>query len=180
MPSALFVAITPALGILFEVTVGAREDQCDDRKLNHDLVENCRNDISSRHGVSAEKKRNRDDEGDDEADAEIEFQHANIEREDHRPDQLGAESDAALVLAVAASDDHRVAVLLQDRFDFRVGERTIELGLFVFDLRVQIFGKLLHDVVALRFGKCTAYGVEIFFEDWRSHGHPTWRRFGMR
>ena len=53
------------------------------------------------------------------ADAKIEFQNANVEREDHRPDQFGAERDAALILAIAARHDHRMAVLLQDRFDLR-------------------------------------------------------------
>ncbi len=83
MPRVFRVAIIPALGILFEVTVGRREDQRHDRELNDDLVKNRRKQISCRHCVSAEKERDGDDEQDDGADAEIEFQRR--ERKKGRP-----------------------------------------------------------------------------------------------
>src|ERR1700722_10750472 len=107
--------------------------------------------------MSAEKERDSNDEQNNGADAEIEFQNANIEREDHRPDQLGTERHAALFLVVAACHDHRMAVLLQNFFDFRVTQRPIESVFFVFDLRVKIFRKLPHDVVALSFREAASY-----------------------
>src|SRR3984885_13045231 len=180
MPRVLRVSIIPALGILFEVTVGQREDRCHDRELNDDLVENSRKQISCRHCVPAKKERDDDDEENDGADSEIEFQDANVKREDYRPDEFGTECDAAFFLIVAARHDHRMAVLLQNFFDFRILQRTAEFVFLVFDLRVKIFRKLLHDVVALRIGKAASYRVQIFFENLRSHVRPTFRKSETR
>ncbi len=159
MPWVLGVAIIPALGILFEVTVGRHEDQGHDRELNDDLIKNRRKQISRCHRVSAKEERDGHDEQNDGADAEIEFQNADVEREDHGPDQFGTKRDAALFLVVAAGHDHRVAVLLQERLDFRILQWPAEFFFLIFDLRVKILGKLLHDVVALGFREAAPYRI---------------------
>src|ERR1700676_180969 len=118
------------------MAVGGGKDQRDHSKLNQELVQ--------KHGKDAERLTGRKqgeeyDEQDDAGESEIEGQDLNIEGKQRRSDPLAAKGHGALILAVTAGDEQRMAMLFENGLDFGLAQRAAELVFLVFHLRANVF-----------------------------------------
>jgi hypothetical protein len=96
---------------------------------------------------------------------QVEFQHADIEGEQGRADNLTAEGDITLFLAVAAGHKKWMAMLLENGFDLGLGKRSFQFAFFVLYLRVNVFGEFFDDVVGLRRGEAGFDGLQIAIDN---------------
>jgi hypothetical protein len=133
------------------------------RELNEELIKKDLQEIAYR--LTAGKQGREDYEYNYTGETQVEFQHADIEREQGRADNLTAEGYITLLLAVAAGHKKWMAMLLEDGLDLGLGKRSFQFAFFVLYLRVNVLGKLFNDVVGLRRGEAGFDGLQIAIDN---------------
>ncbi len=92
-------------------------------------------------------------------------EHANVEGEDFRADQLSAEGEAAVGAAIARRYHQWAPMLNKDGLLFGLGERAPTIVFQLFELRLQVLRQLSDDVVGLRTsGQVKPHGPEVVIE----------------
>src|SRR5665213_1745011 len=101
---------------------------------------------------------------DEERNGNVDGQNDPVERKQLRSNQLYAEGQAAIVLAIPAGHDRRISVVLQDGHLFALGQRPSKMLLLILHLREDIGAQFRYDVLAPGPGKILCDLLQISIE----------------
>src|SRR6516225_9564798 len=140
------------------------KNQRDDRELNQQVVEERGQSAAQTQRLSAGQQSDENDQDDSASQSKVERENLRVKRKQGWPDELAAKGETAMILPITAGNNQGISVLPEQRFHFGFVQWSAELGLAIFDLRMNIFRELPDDVVFLFTGKRAAQCFQITIE----------------